>query len=309
MADTYSVGLIAVELGERRVLHPGRLRWLRSIGWMLALILAVALAFGPSLEFLLHTLPKDPAYQFLCHLLGCLLILASYSLLVRLGEDRTPSEVSLKSAPVGLLAGAATGVLTFSAVMAILIGFHLYDFQYGGPASAWRSAGLAIESGIFEEVLVRGIVLRLAWRAFGPWTAFALSALLFGAGHIHNPGATALTTASIAIEAGIMLAAFYVLTGRLWVSIGFHAAWNFTQGYIYGAVVSGGDFGSTLSRSAPRSGLPDWLTGGAFGPEASLPAVVICTAVGATALWFALRRGNLGSRPVEAPAAALPAAA
>jgi membrane protease YdiL (CAAX protease family) len=296
MADTYSVGLIAVELGERRVLHPGRLRWLRSIGWMLALILAVALAFGPSLEFLLHTLPKDPAYQFLCHLLGCLLILASYSLLVRLGEDRTPSEVSLKSAPVGLLAGAATGVLTFSAVMAILIGFHLYDFAYGGPASAWRSAGLAIESGVFEEVLVRGIVLRLTWRAFGPWVAFALSALLFGAGHIHNPGATVFTTASIAIEAGIMLAAFYALTGRLWVSIGFHAAWNFTQGYIYGATVSGGDFGGSLSRSSPRGGLPAWLTGGAFGPEASLPAVVICTAVGATTLWLALRQGNLGSR-------------
>jgi hypothetical protein len=87
-----------------------------------------------------------------------------------------------------------------------------------------------------------------------------------------------------------------VLTGRLWVSIGFHAAWNFTQGYIYGATVSGGDFGGALSRSSPRGGLPDWLTGGAFGPEASLPAVVICTAVGATTLWLALRQGNLGSR-------------
>src|SRR3990167_704052 len=200
MTGANSARIIPVELGERRVLHPGKLLWLRSIGWMLALILGVALAFGPSVEFLLHTRPEDPAYQFLGHLLGCLLILATYALLVRLGEDRTPSEVSLTAAPAGFLTGAAMGVLTFSAVMAILIGFHLYDFKYGGPASAWRGASLAIESGVFEEVLVRGIVLRLTWRAFGPWAALAISALLFGAGHIPNPGATAFTTASIAIQ-------------------------------------------------------------------------------------------------------------
>ncbi|WP_419252850.1 lysostaphin resistance A-like protein [Caulobacter sp. ErkDOM-YI] len=296
MVDKALAAFIPVELGDRRALHPGGLRWLRSMGWMLALVLAVALVFGPSFEFLLHRLPKDPAWQWLGHLLGALLILATYALLVRLGEDRTPSELALKPAPLGLLAGAVLGAATFSAVMAILIGLHLYDFQFTGPASAWRGAGLAIESAVFEEVLVRAIILRLAWRAFGPWAALALSAVLFGAGHIPNPGATVFTTVSIALEAGIMLAAFYALTGRLWVSIGFHAAWNFTQGYIFGAAVSGGDFGGALARSVPRSGLPDWLTGGSFGPEASLPAVVLCTALGASALWFAWRRGNLGLR-------------
>ncbi len=292
------LAIIAVDLGERRILRPGRLLWLRSIGWMIALVFGVALAFGPSAEFLSHVLPKDPAYQFLGHLLSCLLIVATYALLVRLGEDRTPSEVSLTAAPAGLLTGVAMGVLTFSAVMAILLDFHLYDFTYGGPASAWRGASLAIEAGVFEEVLVRGIVLRLTWRAFGPGAALAISALLFGAGHIPNPGATAFTTVSIAIEAGIMLAAFYALTGRLWLSIGFHAAWNFTQGYLYGAAVSGGDFGGALFRSSPRADLPDWLTGGTFGPEASLPAVIICTLVGAATLWFAWRQGNLCPRRV-----------
>ena len=44
---------------------------------------------------------------------------------------------------------------------------------------------------------------------------------------------------AIALEAGVMLAAAYLLTGRLWLSMGIHFAWNFTQGGIFGAAVSG----------------------------------------------------------------------
>lgn len=290
---------IPVDLGVRRVLRPGKFLWARTIGWMLALILAVALAFGPSMEFLSQALPDDPAPQLAAHVLGCLIILGAYALMVRLGEDRAPGELAPRSAPFGLLAGGLLGTLTFSAVMAIMIGFRLYDFEFLGPAPAWRGVSLALESGVFEEVLVRGIVLRLIWRGFGPWPAFIVSALLFGAGHIGNPGATLFTAACVAIEAGVMLAAFYALTGRLWVSIGFHAAWNFTQGYLFGAAVSGGDFGSAMSRSTARSGLPDWLTGGAFGPEASLPAVAICSILGAAALWSAWRAGHLSTHPAR----------
>lgn len=289
---------IPVALGERRALQPGKWRWARALGWMLVLIFAVALAFGPSLEALSQALPDDPPSQFAAHALGCLIILGSYALLVRLGEDRTPTELSLTAAPFGLLVGLTLGAILFAAVMAIMFAFDLYEFKYLGLAPAWKSASLAIESGVFEEVLVRGIVLRLAWRAFGPWVAFIASALLFGAGHIGNPGATAFTSACVAIEAGIMLAAFYALTGRLWVSIGLHAAWNFTQGYIFGAAVSGGDFGSAMAKSTPASRLPDWLTGGAFGPEASLPALAICVAVSVATLWLAWRAGRFtnGSR-------------
>ncbi|MCY7280141.1 MAG: CPBP family intramembrane metalloprotease, partial [Sphingomonas bacterium] len=175
---------------------------------------------------------------------------------------------------------------------AIMIGLGLYRFDYHGPASAWHGAGLAIESGVFEEVFVRGVMLRIMWRAFGPWAAFAISALLFGAGHVGNPGATWFTTACIAIEAGVMLGAFYALTGRLWVSIGVHAAWNFTQGYVFGAAVSGGNFGEALATSTAQTQYPNWLTGGSFGPEASLPAFIVCIAVGALVLWLAWMSGR-----------------
>jgi len=295
MAGKAHPAFIPVDLGGRRVLQPGGLLWLRSIGWILALIFSVALVYGPSIEFLQHRLPQAGVWQWLGHLLGALLILATYALLVFLCEDRSPGELALKPAPLGLLAGAGLGAVTFSAVMAILIIVKVYDVQFVGLTPAWRSASLALQSAVFEEVLVRAIVFRLVWRAFGPWAALILSAGLFGIGHISNPGANLFTALAIALEAGIMLAAFYALTGRLWVSIGFHAAWNFTQGYVFGAAVSGGDFGGEIAHSSPRSNVPDWLTGGAFGPEASLPAVILCTGLGVTALWFAWHRGNLSS--------------
>ena len=283
---------IQPELGDRRILHPGKWLPARAVGWAVISIFAIVLTFGPAMEALTHALPKQPPLQFLAHAVGACLVLGAYVLLVRFGEDRNPTELAPHAAPTGVLAGLAIGLIMFSAVMAIMIGLGLYRFDYHGASAAWQGAGLALESGVLEEVLVRGVVLRLMWRAFGPLAAFIISAILFGAGHIGNPSATWFTTICIAVEAGIMLGAFYALTGRLWVSIGVHAGWNFTQGYIFGAAVSGGNFGSSIATSTARIQFPSWLTGGAFGPEASLPAFSVCLAVGALVLWLAWANGR-----------------
>jgi uncharacterized protein len=283
---------IQPDLGRQRILRPGKWLPLRSLCWMVVMIFAIVLAFGPGMEALSHSLPKQPVYQFLAKVSGALIALCTYWVLVRLGERRPPSELAPTAAPIGILAGLATGVAMFSAVMAIMVVSSFHDITYHGPASAWRGVGLAIESAVLEEVIVRGVVLRLVWRAFGPLAAFVASSLLFGVEHIANPGATLFTTICVAIEAGIMLGSFYALTGRLWVSIGVHAGWNFTQGYLFGARVSGGDFGDSIATSTARSDIPNWLTGGAFGPEASLPALAICAIVGITVLWAAWRQGR-----------------
>jgi hypothetical protein len=187
----------------------------------------------------------------------------------------------------------------FSAVMAILAGIGAYETQVIGPQAAWRAAGSAIEAGVVEELIIRGVILRLLWRGFGPAVAFAVSAALFGAGHLPNPESSLFAAVCIALEAGIMLGAFYALTGRLWVSIGVHVSWNFTQGYLFGAAVSGGDLGPAFATSTARAGYPEWLTGGAFGPEASLPALVVCTSVGLAALAAAWKLGRLQDPQME----------
>jgi membrane protease YdiL (CAAX protease family) len=288
---TMSLG-IQPQLGYRRVLRPGKWLPARAIGWVATLIFAIVLAFGPGMEALSHALPDQPMPQFVAHLAGACIVLASYALLVRMGEARNPVELDLRAAPLGIATGLAIGLALFSIVMLVLVAIGAYHVDYRGAASAWQGAGLAIESGVFEEVLVRGVILRLTWRAFGPWTAFIMSAVLFGAGHAANPGATVFTVACVAIEAGLMLGAFYALTGRLWVSIGVHAGWNFMQGYVFGAAVSGSSFGAGMASSVAEQRLPAWLTGGAFGPEASLPCLLVCVAAGAAVLWMARRAGR-----------------
>jgi uncharacterized protein len=293
---TAGQGIHPPDLGGRRFLHPGPLRWVRALAWAVALFFLVVFASMPSAQVLGQVLPETGWARFAASLTSAFVALAVYALAVWLAEGRTPSEIALKPLAPELAIGLLIGVSMFAAVMGIMAAFDLYAIHRLGAAPAWTAAAHAVQSGVVEEIMIRAVLLRLVWRAFGPWIAFAASAALFGFGHIANPNATVFAAISIALEAGIMLGAFYALTGRVWVSIGVHAAWNFTQGYVFGAAVSGGDFGPALASSTAVPGVPEWLTGGAFGPEASLPALLVCIAVGLGAIALAWRAGHFEKR-------------
>lgn len=282
-----------IALGNDRVLRPGRSLWLRTIAWLIFCVFAVALSFGLSAEVVATAVPGGTLFeQFLARSTGPTIALACYALLVWSGEARLPAELALRPALPELAAGLLLGLIMFAAVMLIMTGFGLYQVAFLGFHSPWSAAGVAVEAGVVEEIMVRGLILRLVWRAFGPVIAFAVSAAAFGVGHMGNANVSLFAILCIALEAGVMLGAFYALTGRLWLSIGVHVAWNFTQGYVFGAAVSGETLGTSMASSIARKDLPNWLTGGPFGPEASLPALLVCSAVGAVTLWLAFRAGR-----------------
>jgi len=284
---------VPVYLGERGVLRPGRWRWLRALLWAAVATGVLSAVYGVLPALVDDLLPRDSApLQALGVLATVAVAVVLYVLGVRVGEGRWPRELDLGAAPRGLATGLGLGVLLMGAVMAVLVGTRLYEVEVTGLASAWRPASVAVAAGVVEELLLRGVLLRLLWRAAGPWVAFAVSAAVFGAAHLANPHASVVAAVAIALEAGVMLGAFYALTGRLWVSIGLHAAWNLTQGYVFGAAVSGIDTGPSLAVSTPSATASTWLTGGGFGPEASLPALVLCAALGLTALLLARRAGR-----------------
>lgn len=209
----------------------------------------------------------------------------------RLVEHRQLSDVSLKGALVELLAGLAIGALLFSLVVAVIALLGGYQVVGTRPASVlYPIIGLSIVSGVTEEIMLRGLFFRIIENWLGSWVALALSAALFGALHLGNPNATLVAGGAIAIEAGVMLAAIYMVTRRLWAAIGLHAAWNFTQGGVFGIPVSGFDVQGLL---VPRITGSELLTGGDFGAEASLPAMLICTAFGIALLVIAARRGQV----------------
>ncbi len=209
----------------------------------------------------------------------------------RLVEHRQVTDLSLKGALVELLAGIAIGVVLFSSVAGVMALLGAYEVVGTQPASVlYPIIGISIVSGVTEEIMLRGLFFRIIENWLGSWVALVLSAALFGALHLGNPNASWLAGAAIAIEAGVMLAAIYMVTRRLWAAIGLHAAWNFTQGGIYGIAVSGFEVKGLL---VPRITGPELLTGGDFGAEASLPAMLICTAFGIALLVVAARRGQV----------------
>jgi membrane protease YdiL (CAAX protease family) len=285
---------IPIGLGDRRVLHPGRWRWLRAIGWLVLVFFLTAAAFGLPLQAAVDLLPGTAGWQFVGLLVACLAALGCYALAVRLGEGRRPAELGLRTALPGLLAGAALGLAMMTVLMGVLAVTGIYDITLVGPTPAWTGLGLALQAAVTEELWMRALLLRLLWRAFGPVPAFAVAALVFGGLHLANPGATPLAAATV-VMAGLMFCALYALTGRLWVPIGLHLAWNFAQGYLFGAAVSGGDLGGSIAVSTARPGAPAWLTGGTFGPEASVFALLVVTSVTVGALALSLRNGPYAS--------------
>lgn len=295
-----------VILGSRRFLHPGPLRWLRALGWMVLLAVLVLNAYQwPHLgvRVLAGPVLGGAWGEILATAIGLAAMIAVYVGAVVLAERRLPREFAPRALPVDLLGGAAAGAGLQALTIAFLAiaGWASITHQ---PVTDWlRPIDDTIRSGFLEETVLRLVILRLVWRAFGAWPALGASALLFGLAHLGNPNATLFAAICIALEAGVLLATFYMLTGRIWASIGVHMGWNYTQGWIFGAAVSGTGMAGGPLTTSPIAGVPEWLSGGQFGPEASLPALVVCGGVGMWLLVLAWRRGNLigiDQRPVVA---------
>ena len=225
-----------------------------------------------------------------------MLALAIYVVFARFIERRPASELSLPGMGREWAIGALVGASLYSLCVLILFVAGVYRVEGLNP---WTfvvpAVAMALSSGMFEELLFRGVLFRSVEDMFGGWIALAVSCLVFGLVHLVNPAATILGALYISIEAGVLLAASYMLTRRLWLGIGFHMAWNYTQSAIFSGIVSGGVAEPGLIRSNIKG--PDVLTGGSFGLESSVIALVLCTATGVALLIMAARRGGV-SPPV-----------
>ena len=283
----------APSLARRIIAHPASLL---VIGFILMVVVgglgSVALnkLFGA-----LDVARNTPGRLIAAVILAAIFIVTykGYKRWIERGPDR---ELEFTGAGRELSLGLLGGALLFTVmtgIVALLGGIEIVGLR--GFGTIWSMAAMAVFSGVFEEILMRGIVFRQLEAWLGSWLALALSSALFGALHIMNPGASWFSSLAIAVEAGILLGAAYMLTRRLWLAIGIHAAWNFTQGWVFSVPVSGGEapLGLLITR---RTG-PEWLTGGAFGLEASVVAMVVATLAGLVLLLMAIRGGQLRPAP------------
>jgi membrane protease YdiL (CAAX protease family) len=211
----------------------------------------------------------------------------------RLIERRHLADIGLdlRRFVIDWLKGAGVGAAYLCAsvgILAVLGGYRLSGVAFAGQALA---SGLLLHVlvCVFEETLFRGILFRFLEEGLGSWIALTVTALFFGLSHLNNPNASVWSAIAIALEAGVSLGAAYMATRSLWFAMGLHTAWNFLQGTIFGVAVSGNG-APTDSLFHPLIQGNPWLTGGAFGIEASVIAVVLGLGVGIAFLVHAVRQ-------------------
>jgi CAAX protease family protein len=227
-----------------------------------------------------------------------------YARMVRWSEHRVPVEVAAKGASARIGLGALIGVAWFAAVIANIA--FLGDYRVEGLGTVTGAIGLfgfMAAAAVTEELMFRGVLFRIMEGRTGTWIALVLTSVLFGAMHSINPDATVWGAIAITVEAGGTLAAAYAATRNLWVPIGLHFGWNFAEAGIFGTEVSGNGQNDGLLHSVTSG--PALITGGRFGPEASLYSVVFGVLVTIVFMWLARRRGHLVPRRRSARVAAV----
>jgi uncharacterized protein len=256
------------------------------------LLLAALIGLQIGIASVAHQIPRPvrPLWSLPAELLYCGLMLWLYCTLVRYFERREVRELARHGAVRRVAAGALLGAVLFSIVYAMLaLGGYLQQVRFGGFAGFWSPLATAVGAGVGEELVFRGVIFRMTEERLGTAAALIVSSLLFGLVHAANVGATAVSTAAIALEAGALLGMAYSASRSLWLPIGLHFGWNFTEGGIFGTAVSGGQSRGLLD--SVLSG-PTLMTGGSFGPEASLIAMAVSLAATVTIGLWTVRHGR-----------------
>ena len=159
-----------------------------------------------------------------------------------------------------------------------------------------------------EELMFRGFLFQRLVAGLGAWPAQLVLALLFAFAHWGNPGMEGATKVWATIDialAAVTLGLAYLRTRSLALPIGLHLGWNWTQGHLLGFGVSGIDLSGGWLHPVFQ-GMPTWITGGTFGPEASVAGVIADFAMLAVVWKWPVAKSVVG---VDATAVVTPAVA
>jgi membrane protease YdiL (CAAX protease family) len=164
---------------------------------------------------------------------------------------------------------------------AAIVGIFAVELGVGGihathavfDAKAALTIGLfLVGNALIDEIVMRGMLVSGLSIALGgrPFVAVLIGGILFGMTHMFFDGASALSVLSNGLG-GVIYGLAFVLTGRIWLGVGLHFAWNFVQGPILGFTLSGHDLGGGMFRIIDLG--PEWLTGTPYGPEGGVIGV------------------------------------
>jgi hypothetical protein len=261
------------------------------------LIIGICLIVGQTVLNLLRS-AFSTTNTSLANLLAFVLVTPAtyfaYRIYIRAIEKRDMTELGFLGVFRELGLGSLIGFGLFGFVMAILwlLGFYRvtgFDLVWLTLIGALAGAFVSVFA---QELIFRAVIYRITEEWLGTWWALLISAILFGLIHLSDAGATIFSTISIALQAGILLAAAYALTHRLWLALGIHMAWDFANDGLFGVGVAG-QSGQSLHGvlQANLSG-PELFTGGALGVEASVISLIIMLIAGVFLLRQVYQKGQ-----------------
>jgi len=262
----------------------GRIRagW-RLLLYVLALFAGLVVAtqlLYPLIAALLHALgvPLNAIWLDLADWLALGGVVIAHLLLLRWIDRRPWADVRLGRAalrPRALALGAVLGLAAIGLPSLALVGAHELRVLPSPPGSWLGAAGALLvklaPAAMVEEMIFRGYPFLVLRESAGPAAALTVTSLLFGLAHLQNPGAGPVSIGMVVL-AGYFLGAVLLVTNSLWAAFAAHLAWNWTLSAAVHAAVSGLPFPMPGYRTVDAG--PDWLTGGAWGPEGGLAAGV-----------------------------------
>ena len=125
------------------------------------------------------------------------------------------------------------------------------------------------------EVAFRGFLFIQFIEATGPVFATLFLSFLYATLSAFRPNATALSILNTFLFA-VLFCTAYLRTRALWIGWGIHFAWSAVATLLFGLPITV-DFGFNNLIFTSVSG-PEWLTGGAYGPEAAFFTAIVLIA-------------------------------
>jgi membrane protease YdiL (CAAX protease family) len=238
----------------------------------------VALVVVPALVYPFFRLANSIAGERLIgySVIGCVAMLVATVVTVRLFRERWSETTRLGADALGawpVVGGFSAGWFAITVPIGLLIWLGVLHVVPAEPGSWGQGALLAfailVPAALTEELALRGYAFTLMLRAWGPATAIGVTSVAFGLLHVFNPGVTLQSVAMVTL-AGVFLALVRVAFNSLWAAWLAHLAYNFVQAAVFHTTVSGLAIPQPNYRTVPAG--PDWLTGGAWGPEAGAAA-------------------------------------
>jgi membrane protease YdiL (CAAX protease family) len=218
--------------------------------------------------------PRGASYQWMTFAT----VVAATWVMLRVVDKLPWTEVGLDrsaAAPGLLVKGAAVGGLTIAVASAFLLSIHMLRIDATAPGSWWGEAGhsslVLLPAAFFEELFIRGYVFAILRRAAGWKLALIVTSVVFGLLHLANPGADSESILAVVV-AGFFLGAILLVTRSLYAAGAAHFAWNWVMAGALHIAVSGIKSPDPDYRIVDSG--PDWLTGGPWGPEGGIAAVV-----------------------------------